>query len=320
MRQARALRPLSRVRDDTLCNSVWTKWQEADAPTVVGELHTRYWAADATFIYGAQADSDIELALSTDNGPYSADSTIKVSNSVGQTAGVEKQSQDWAHQIVLPFHYEQDRLETFCPAGSYYENTYQVYATEWTGGLGPEGVDKSAYDGLSDQRNARNMYPGAIYERKNISAVTYSVGVTAFGVGLSAQSGYSQWVQLHWQARADSGGYGCLYGSHGDYLANAGIIYAGPYGSGCANNPTAAHVSRTSVTKHGSSLTFRWSLPNHSGIAGFNVDARSHRLNGRLIPVHAAHAYHFTVRYHGAGPYVLQVVLRDGGTTPVPLR
>ncbi len=88
---------------------------------------------------------------------------------------------------------------------------------------------------------------------------------------------------------------------------------------GCSSNPTAAHVSRTSVTRHGSQLIFRWSLANRSGIAGFNLDARSHQLNGHLIPVHAAHSYRFTARYHGAGPYVLHVVHRDGSTTPVPL-
>jgi len=89
---------------------------------------------------------------------------------------------------------------------------------------------------------------------------------------------------------------------------------------GCSANPTAAHVSRTSVTEHGSQLTFRWSLANRSGIAGFNLDARSHQLNGQLIPVHASHSYRFTTRYHGAGPYVLHVVHRDGSTTLIPLR
>lgn len=128
-------------------------------------------------------------------------------------------------------------------------------------------------------------------------------------------------MTLHWQARSDSGGYGCLYGSHGDEPANAGIIYVGPYGSsGCQDNPTAAHVARASVSKRGSYLTFRWSLANHSGTAGFNLDARTHRLNGRLIPVHNAHSYHFTARYRGAGPYVLQVVHRDGSAILVPLR
>jgi len=321
VRQDGALRPLSRVRDDTLCQSVWAKWQEADAPTVVGELHARYWAADAKFTYGAQSDSNIEVGLSTDNGPYSANGTLNVSNSASQVGTAEQQSQDWAHQIVLPFHYEQDRLETFCPAGSYYENTYQVYATQWDGGFGPVGADVSRYDGLSYQPNAVRMNPGDTYERNSKAAVTYSIGATAFGVGLSTQSGYSQWVTLHWQARFDSGGYGCLYGSHGDEPANVGIIYAGPYGSsGCQDNPTAAHVARASVSKRGSYLTFRWLLVNRGGIAGFNVDARSHQLNGWLIPVHNAHSYHFTARYRGAGPYVLQVVHRDGNTIPVPLR
>lgn len=88
---------------------------------------------------------------------------------------------------------------------------------------------------------------------------------------------------------------------------------------GCSGNPTAARVSRASVSKHGSQLTFRWSLANRSGIAGFNVSARSHQLNGQLIPVHAAHSYRFTTRYHGAGPYVLHVVHRDGSSTLVPL-
>jgi len=73
------------------------------------------------------------------------------------------------------------------------------------------------------------------------------------------------------------------------------------------------------VSRHGSQLTFRWSLTNRSGIAGFNVDARSHQLNGHLIPVHAAHSYRFTARYHGAGPFVLHVVHADGRQETVKL-
>ena len=321
VRQARALRPLSRTRDDTLCQSSWIPWQQTDAPTVVGELHARYWAADATFTYGAQSDSNIEVGLSENNGPYSASTTINISNSVSQVGTEEHQSQDWGHQIVLPFHYEQDRLQMHCLTGDYWENTWQVFATQWDGGFGPVGTDVSQYDGKYYQTNAVRMNPGDGYGRTSIAAVTYSVGATVFGVGLTTQSDYSQSVQLHWKARFDSAGYGCLYGSHGDEPVNAGIIYAGPFGSsGCQDNPTAARVSRASVSKHSSQLIFRWSLANHSGIVGFNLDARSHRLNGRLIPVHAARSYRFTARYHGAGPYVLQVVRRDGSTIPVSLR
>ena len=89
---------------------------------------------------------------------------------------------------------------------------------------------------------------------------------------------------------------------------------------GCSSSsPTVSRVTRALVSRHGSQLTFRWSLTNRSGIAGFNVDARSHQLNGHLIPVHAAHSYRFTARYHGAGPFVLHVVHADGRQETVKL-
>ncbi len=76
--------------------------------------------------------------------------------------------------------------------------------------------------------------------------------------------------------------------------------------------PTLSHVTRTGVARHGGSITLHWTLARQSGITGFSVYAGMHRLNRRVIPVHAARGYRYTTSWRGTGPYTLHILLRQG--------
>ncbi len=86
------------------------------------------------------------------------------------------------------------------------------------------------------------------------------------------------------------------------------------------SSPTAVRVSRFTVQRHGSALTFRWHLPKAAGVAGFNVYEGKHRLNGKLIAVTRRHDYVFRTRSNAHGLYGLHVVMTKGPEEVVVLR
>jgi len=86
----------------------------------------------------------------------------------------------------------------------------------------------------------------------------------------------------------------------------------GAYDTATAPSPTLSHVARTGVSRHGTNLTLRWNVISRAGIAGFSVYAGTHRLNKGIIPLHASPQYRYSVRWDGAGPYTLHILLHHG--------
>jgi hypothetical protein len=60
-----------------------------------------------------------------------------------------------------------------------------------------------------------------------------------------------------------------------------------------------------------------WPMASQQAVLGFNVDKGTVRLNPHLIPVHANHQYNYGVNH--AGPYRLEIVMRDGKVEQVPI-
>jgi len=83
------------------------------------------------------------------------------------------------------------------------------------------------------------------------------------------------------------------------------------------SNPTAAPVSRFSVSHTGRGLLFHWRLASASGIVGFRLMAHGQRVTSHLIPVHAKQVYRVTVRTSPAGPFILRVLFSSGRTATV---
>jgi hypothetical protein len=80
-----------------------------------------------------------------------------------------------------------------------------------------------------------------------------------------------------------------------------------------ASRATAARVTAFRVSKQGSRLTFHWTVvvkPHR--VFGFNLFAGAHRLNPKIIPVHAKKRYTYTTHWAGKGPFFLRVLLSNG--------
>lgn len=82
---------------------------------------------------------------------------------------------------------------------------------------------------------------------------------------------------------------------------------------------TPVYVNRFSAQQRGNTVTFRWRTPMPSVIAGFYLYAGSHRLDRRIVPVHAGPAYIYRVHWRGHRGFTLHVVLRTGSQVVVSL-
>lgn len=113
----------------------------------------------------------------------------------------------------------------------------------------------------------------------------------------------------------------CLYaiGGTNGYTYLSSVEMANP------GTLTAAWVTHFVAQWRGGSVHFAWRMPAgaHSGfgVVGFNLSARSCRLNTHLIRVHepasAAHVYHFVAHHVRHGAYRLAVVLANGSQVVV---
>ncbi len=93
-----------------------------------------------------------------------------------------------------------------------------------------------------------------------------------------------------------------------------------PFAAGGATGPTAARVSAAHASRHAGVLSLTWRMAHSRNVVGFNLYAGTLRLNAHLLPVHRSVSYAFHTHWSGAGPYTLQVLLRDGGMLIVPAR
>lgn len=192
--------------------------------TKVGELHNAR-DSTATFTYGTEADSSIEVGYSlTGDSNWTADGTITISNSLSASVSITRNSSQWydtGYQLLSEFNYQRLYYYNVCVGYSPY---YLVNATQWDGGM-TVGAYVGGNDGNPNQYTAW-FAPGTTFTRDQYSAWEYNAAVsTPWGASLTAQSGYSQYVRLHWSFAASAGYNQALYGNN-NYPTKSPIIYA----------------------------------------------------------------------------------------------
>jgi len=205
--------------DEAYCDE--TVLSSTSAPTVVGELH-KWKDATASFTYGQTADSDIGAQSRETNGDWTVESAIHISNSrsaaVSWSGGAANST--FGRQLTSNFQYE-DQLW----GGAYCSFQY-VRSVGWNGGA-TWGGDVSTWDDQCDTSPYGDVYKaGTSLDRNSSRAHDYRTGATVFGLGLTAQSGYSTYVKQHWS-------FGTAYTNHwmcGDHAheTTSAIVYAGP--------------------------------------------------------------------------------------------
>jgi Concanavalin A-like lectin/glucanases superfamily len=193
--------------------------------TTIAELHA--WAdTTVTFTYGRTADSTIGVGYSR-NG--STGWSLSGSQHVSNNASARSPSYGPAYGKVErgQFNYQKYKILNTCSG-----ITYKVAPTVWTGGIDNGGANVAAADGHcldSDYAGKRASWDGgsgAAFDTTREKAATYGAAVTVFGAQLSARSGFSSNVHIHWHF-VTPGVTHWLCGSN-NVPALAAIVYAGP--------------------------------------------------------------------------------------------
>jgi len=177
----------------------------------VGELHV-YWDGTAKFTYGKTADSEMGVGYSHSYGPWSVSGTVHIGNSnsravdISGSAPASFPEQPFGHRIITKFHYLHERSSQ----GGDCNVVDRIRATEWIASIlnstdvsYRDGYDRANYvwqncPASSPEACFGEYGPRAHFGRQSAKAVKYTAGVSAFGVQLSAQSGYSTMVQMDW--------------------------------------------------------------------------------------------------------------------------
>lgn len=195
----------------------------------VGEGHVMY-DSTGTFSYGEHANTDLTGAYKVGGGSW--DATAGASHMGNKKAMVTKGFV--AHEamaVTTGFRYRKERVEFTDDYGDKHvcRTDYRVVPETWVGGE-IDGTDVSSHDSYAQMDAARGKKwaqpfgKGAGFTKDMSKGEKYNAGVTAFGIGLSAQSEWSAQVDMVWQfGRATTEHW--LYGSNGDPV-HAATLYA----------------------------------------------------------------------------------------------
>jgi hypothetical protein len=170
-----------------------TKLSAQNRPTVVGELNNAYRDTRSSFTYGRSADSDIGVAVAFVGGNFSIEGSTHVSNSSGARITHPARG-PYAKLVLSSFTYGKYRLDYHPDSGRCKrQDKVRVRAERWNGGVYTQPSPGRTLRVCG--RHAPPYYGGDEFQRDSSSAVTWSNGVTVFGIGLSVRSGFSRFVQ-----------------------------------------------------------------------------------------------------------------------------
>lgn len=220
---ARRSRLVTAVDPPPQCSKTYTPiTAEQTDLTTMGELHSAAGEAE-DFTYGKTADSDIGVGFSSGGSGWSINGTVHVGNSLS-TSVTAHIGADEGHREDTQMGFKKYDV-TWTPSWCAAEST-QIRSTGWNGGR-YTGTDNHSLDhqcGTYPAANVQNYQGVGSWMRDSGSMVTFSGAVSAFGVSLTAQSGWSSHVQSNFIQTAGGNHYYC--GSNGSTL-DANRVFAG---------------------------------------------------------------------------------------------
>lgn len=167
--------------------------ESTSAWAIVGEMNNAYNDGTvARFTYGEenQTDTSFGVAYSDDNGQsfsIGGETHIADAGSVAFPTARKR----YARKLRTKFEFTREQIQvTRCSAWETY-----IRVTSWMGGAD----DRLKQSGALDKCEARHVAPwpsNSKYNRASEKATRWNVGVEAFGVYLTTQSGFSRNVRL----------------------------------------------------------------------------------------------------------------------------
>jgi len=175
----------------------WYDDSAGDAWTKIGEFHTGT-DAKGHFDYGKRSDSDISVGYN-----YGAGWTLGGSGHVSNTMKTEirfNQGQRFHHQVQTSFQYIHWHLTLGASCASpkrWGKRYYKVTPSSWQ--LGSRIGAKVGGKFCSSSRGRKEYAPNGSFSREKNRAYTYSAAANAWGASLSATSGFSENVDIHYR-------------------------------------------------------------------------------------------------------------------------
>jgi hypothetical protein len=192
-RRASASAPVS---DDVMALDGTTIATYENVPTTVARVEAAR-NSTVSFLYGEEADSDIDVAVSVNSEAFRIDGSTHIGNTHAMSVPTligGGLNQFVAYYMKIGVNYE-DRLVVNLPIGLAY---VERVATGWTGNVGKV---ETAYDGCSGAIPC--AFKGACFEKENSGVIKrdgrnkkYAAAVSVAGVTLGATSGWSRDIQM----------------------------------------------------------------------------------------------------------------------------
>ncbi len=191
----------------------------SDPYTTVGEIHTGSDMTDK-LTYGKTADTDMGVGTTAGTGSWHLGGTVHIGNS--DTASVTwSRGAERGLREKSKFHFEKRHWDCGGPQWD------EIKATAWEGGAVDGGVNHYLDHQCSTTYRQWEVAhaPGTTFGRSSNSYATFFAEVTAFGVGLSSQSGNSTWVTIGMTFTQTSGNrYIC---GNDNWPSSSHHVYAG---------------------------------------------------------------------------------------------
>ncbi|MFJ6901555.1 hypothetical protein [Streptomyces hokutonensis] len=217
---------------DNPCTPYSTILKKEIRYTTVGEAHA-YWDAKASFDYSSTMSSQIGVATSTDGAGWTISGSVSETKSTGHSTGYAGKGPYFARQWRVPINYGYVRTKVTCLHGSGY-TTYEIrplgYKIPANQPVAEYGKKVTQYDGSHGYVNAPNsrrglVRPGTYFSLSSGHSMTYTVGATVFGIGISSQTMYNgthtQKIEAGNKAEDHAiwGAKGTLYGKPGTFYS-----------------------------------------------------------------------------------------------------
>lgn len=192
---------------------------------IIGELNNAYNdGTTARFSYAQErhAETSFGVAISKDD-----EATFLISGETAVTNGGSVTfpaiRRRYARKLRTKFEFTKEQIRvTPCSAWETY-----IRVTDWLGGANDDSKQSGALD-VCDRAYIGPLPPGARATRESGSAVRWNRGATAFGVYLTATSGFSRNVSLEYRFGGSAGKEHYLCGPTGrEGYTSTGRVFSG---------------------------------------------------------------------------------------------
>jgi hypothetical protein len=217
---------------DNVCTSYETILKKQIQYTTVGEAHA-YWDAKASFDYTNTLSSQIGIASSVNGKNWSITGSASETKSTGHSTGYAGKGPNFARQWRVPINYAYVRTKVTClhsPTTYGYEIRPLGYKIPSGGYVGEYGKNVSSSDGYYNYRSSAanrrgTVQRGTYFSLSSGRSVTYTVGATVFGIGISSQTMYNGTHTQRIEAGNQVGEHD-IWGAKGTLYGKPGTFYS----------------------------------------------------------------------------------------------